>query len=469
MSPTPDLRPQRARICAANATIVLLEDGDLEAQKAWQTRFELDAHGVTRVAIPQLHRGGANQRRLRRRRPPSRQPCALLTDTSSSYARIARNRAGNFAMATSPAVAIGDHSRPAKRSMADASSADDAPQRPSKFGRLQIAEAAPSASAAHDDSSATGVPLLLHLPRDLLAVPAPPSSRATGCCRSRCAAARCATPPARAARGRRRCRRLPIVSVVDALFGGAVPPPPPEIGSWRAWYFAFDRDWLDHARARHPDKLLLRMTSQCAESSPNCHGVPPTPMGVVRVSFDLRVPLTAWRLPVNLEVPGWWSQPPTYAIFDATDFVNYHPGSADLLHAGRVDDATEFFDLVSHSERARQVLRALVVAGLEALPPPRAPPKPKKQRPMLNALALARVAVAPRRGRGRARRSIILRVVCYELMGAGALLTGPRSVAPLPAAAFASSWLYGVFVVSSLRRRRCFALVLCAVSAASLT
>ena len=51
MSPTPDLRPQRARICAANATIVLLEDGDLEAQKAWQTRFELDAHGVTRVAI----------------------------------------------------------------------------------------------------------------------------------------------------------------------------------------------------------------------------------------------------------------------------------------------------------------------------------------------------------------------------------------------------------------------------------
>ena len=129
-------------------------------------------------------------------------------------------------------------------------------------------------------------------------------------------------------------------------------PPPPEIGSWRAWYFAFDRDWLDHARARHPDKLLLRMTSQCAESSPNCHGVPPTPMGVVRVSFDLRVPLTAWRLPVNLEVPGWWSQPPTYAIFDATDFVNYHPGSAELLRdAGRVDDATEFFDLVSHSER----------------------------------------------------------------------------------------------------------------------
>ena len=51
MSPTPDLRPQPSPQRAANATIVLLEDGDLEAQKAWQTRFELDAHGVTRVAI----------------------------------------------------------------------------------------------------------------------------------------------------------------------------------------------------------------------------------------------------------------------------------------------------------------------------------------------------------------------------------------------------------------------------------
>ena len=229
------------------------------------------------------------------------------------------------------------------------------------------------------------MPLLLHLPRDLLVHVCSALEPRDGllplslCCRALrdAAGSRCAW----AAALRRRHG-----AVVDALFGGAVPPPP-EIGSWRAWYFAFDRDWLDHARARHPDKLLLRMTSQCAESSPNCHGVPPTPMGVVRVSFDLRVPLTAWRLPVNLEVPGWWSQPPTYAIFDATDFVNYHPGSAELLRdAGRVDDATEFFDLVSHSERARQVLRALVVPGLEALPPPRAPPKPKKQRPMLNAL-----------------------------------------------------------------------------------
>jgi len=52
------------------------------------------------------------------------------------------------------------------------------------------------------------------------------------------------------------------------------------------------------------------------------------------------------------------------------------PSAAGLCGWGRV----------SHSERARQVLRALVVPGLEALPPPRAPPKPKKQRPMLNAL-----------------------------------------------------------------------------------
>ena len=50
MSPTPDLRPQPSPQRAANATI-LQEDADWKAEKAWQTRFEHDADGVTRVAI----------------------------------------------------------------------------------------------------------------------------------------------------------------------------------------------------------------------------------------------------------------------------------------------------------------------------------------------------------------------------------------------------------------------------------
>ena len=51
MSPTPDLRPQPSPQRAANATIVLQEDAGWKAEKAWQTRFEHDARGVTRVAI----------------------------------------------------------------------------------------------------------------------------------------------------------------------------------------------------------------------------------------------------------------------------------------------------------------------------------------------------------------------------------------------------------------------------------
>ena len=43
----PAASPQRA----ANATIVLQEDAGWKAEKAWQTRFEHDALGVTRVAI----------------------------------------------------------------------------------------------------------------------------------------------------------------------------------------------------------------------------------------------------------------------------------------------------------------------------------------------------------------------------------------------------------------------------------
>ena len=50
MSPTPDLRPQRADV-RGKRDDRLQEDAAWEARKAWQTRFEHDAGGVTRVAI----------------------------------------------------------------------------------------------------------------------------------------------------------------------------------------------------------------------------------------------------------------------------------------------------------------------------------------------------------------------------------------------------------------------------------
>jgi len=70
----PAASPQRA----ANATIVLQEDAGWKAEKAWQTRFEHDAHGVARVAIV----SGAAAPAAPAPRPPSRQP---VTDTRTSY------------------------------------------------------------------------------------------------------------------------------------------------------------------------------------------------------------------------------------------------------------------------------------------------------------------------------------------------------------------------------------------------
>ena len=157
-------------------------------------------------------------------------------------------------------------------------------------------------------------------------------------------------------------------------------------------------------------------------------------------------------------------EPAAHAIFDATDFVNYHPGSAELLRdAGRVDDA-EFFDL-AHPSAARCSARSSSPASRRCRPP-RAP-KPSSGRCSTPSRWLAS-RWRRDEGEGAQKCEVITCLVCYELMGAGApsRVRGPSCPAR---AAFASSWLYGVFVVSSLRRRRCFALALCAVSAASLT
>lgn len=59
----PAASPQRADV-RGNAMIVLLEDAAWEARKAWQTRFEHDARGVTRVAI--VSGACAHKRRARR-------------------------------------------------------------------------------------------------------------------------------------------------------------------------------------------------------------------------------------------------------------------------------------------------------------------------------------------------------------------------------------------------------------------
>ncbi|CAH0021762.1 unnamed protein product [Clonostachys rhizophaga] len=55
-------------------------------------------------------------------------------------------------------------------------------------------------------------------------------------------------------------------------------------------------------------------------------------------------------------------------VYDATSYMNKHPGGSDLLVKGRVEDATEVFDHSKHSDKAKEILKALPVGTL-AIPP----------------------------------------------------------------------------------------------------
>ena len=114
--------------------------------------------------------------------------------------------------------------------------------------------------------------------------------------------------------------------VLDAFFEGAAPPPP-HGSTWQRHFFHFERTWLLLARAE-TGRMLLRMRSECAASSPTYLGVPPP---AVERAFTLRLPLLGLHLPI----PLWLQQPaPTYGIFDATDFAV--PAATRAAHPQRV-------------------------------------------------------------------------------------------------------------------------------------
>ena len=88
--------------------------------------------------------------------------------------------------------------------------------------------------------------------------------------------------------------------VLDAFFEGAAPPPP-HGSTWQRHFFHFERTWLLLARAE-TGRMLLRMRSECAASSPTYLGVPPP---AVERAFTLRLPLLGLHLPI----PLWLQQP----------------------------------------------------------------------------------------------------------------------------------------------------------------
>ena len=160
--------------------------------------------------------------------------------------------------------------------------------------------------------------------------------------------------------------------VVRALFGNQVPHPV-DAHSWKQHGFEFDRIWLELARKR-TGRVLLRMQSNCCASSPSYLGVPPAR----DTWLYLRVPGFGMVLPIRIDFFAWWSTP-TFGVYDATDFVDQHPGAEQLLYwAALEEDCTLSFDAANHSERARLILRKLVVPNLQTLRPlpPLARPRP---------------------------------------------------------------------------------------------
>ena len=360
MSPTPGFAHSRVR--SARQTRRSLQEmrtgsreGVADALRARHAR----RHEDPALAAPR------GKRRARPAAPPR------PTDAFVSRASY-RNPAGKFAWRP-PTRRVG-HERPAKRELAAAaSSADDAPQRPSKFGRLQIAEAARAWRRACPQCQRCRCCSCLATCSSTSAAPSsraclPPLSLCARALRN-AAGSRCAWAYALRQRRRRRRRALRRRRAAAA-----------EIGSWRAWYSPSTATGST-TRARHAELLLT--LSQCAESSPNCRR-PPTPGRHSRLLRPPR-PADGVALPVNLEVPGWWSQPPTYAIFDATDFVNFHPGSAGCSAAPAASTTPPSSSTSSRTPSARARCFTRSSSGLGRCRAARAA-EAQEARPMLNAL-----------------------------------------------------------------------------------
>ncbi|KAI0176537.1 cytochrome b5 [Hypoxylon sp. FL1284] len=67
-------------------------------------------------------------------------------------------------------------------------------------------------------------------------------------------------------------------------------------------------------------------------------------------------------------------------IYDATKFVDEHPGGEEVLLDVGGQDATEAFEDVGHSDEARETLDQLLVGTLKRKP---GDPTPKAQQPSL--------------------------------------------------------------------------------------
>ena len=103
--------------------------------------------------------------------------------------------------------------------------------------------------------------------------------------------------------------------LLRCLFGGTCPPPPPNM-SWCAHYFDLASSFLQHARLR----------------------------GRVVMTID-------------------------NVVYDATPYVDKHPGDIEVLLAAAGHDATAAFHAVGHSTTARHILGTLAVASRDALVP----------------------------------------------------------------------------------------------------
>ncbi|KAI2628754.1 cytochrome b5 [Hypoxylon sp. NC1633] len=87
-------------------------------------------------------------------------------------------------------------------------------------------------------------------------------------------------------------------------------------------------------------------------------------------------------------------------IYDATKFVDEHPGGEEVLLDVGGQDATEAFEDVGHSDEARETLEQLLVGSLKRKP---GDPAPKAQ-----ASSLAPVANTSSAGFGTALYGIVL-------------------------------------------------------------
>ena len=56
-------------------------------------------------------------------------------------------------------------------------------------------------------------------------------------------------------------------------------------------------------------------------------------------------------------------------VYDATEYLHWHPGSSEFLLAAAGTDATELFELAGHSQNARRILKRFATPHLDPIQP----------------------------------------------------------------------------------------------------